>query len=322
MASKNLANAKNNKNDEFYTQLTDIEKELGHYKNHFKDKIVFCNCDDPKESNFFRYFALNFKFLGIKKLISTHFERKIPSYKLEIVEDINNDGKINLDDAIKTPLKQNGDFRSPECIEILKESDIIVTNSPFSLFREYVAQLIEYDKNFLIIGNQNAVTYKEVFTLIRENKIWLGYRNGDMEFKVPNYYEERATRFRQDKDGQKWRSLGNICWFTNLDIKKRHEDLILYKTYNENEYPLYDNYEAINVNKVAEIPMDYKKAMGVPITFFSKYNPKQFELISSNDIKTNDKIPFKEHGLIKDKDGTINGKPTYVRIVIKHKRIS
>ena len=321
MASKNLANAKNNKNDEFYTQLTDIEKEIGHYKNHFKDKIIFCNCDDPKESNFFRYFALNFKFLGIKKLISTHFERDEPSYKLEIVEDINNDGKINLDDAIKTPLKQNGDFRSPECIEILKESDIIVTNPPFSLFREYIAQLIEYDKNFLIIGNQNAVTYKEVFTLIRENKVWLGYSNGDMEFKVPDYYEERATRFRQDEDGQKWRSLGNICWFTNLDIKKRHEDLILYKTYNENEYPSYDNYEAINVNKVAEIPMDYKKEMGVPITFLSKYNPKQFELISSNDIKTNDKIPFKEHGLIKDKDGTINGKATYVRIVIKHKRM-
>ena len=315
MASKNLAKAKNNKNDEFYTQLTDIEKELGHYKNHFKDKVVFCNCDDPKESNFFRYFALNFKFLGIKKLISTHFEREKPSYKLEIVEDINNDGKINLEDAIKTPLKQNGDFRSPECIELLKESDIVITNPPFSLFREYVAQLVEYDKKFLIIGNQNNFTYKEIFKLVKENKIWAGVDNGGTKwFEVPDHYDISTESRKKVENGKKYFSMGNIYWFTNLDMKKRHEDLILYKTYNENEYPTYDNYDAINVNKVADIPMDYKGLMGVPITFINKYNPKQFE------IKGIDRV------LVEETTGKvsrfrINEKEIYARIVLKNKRL-
>ncbi|MDO9676423.1 adenine-specific methyltransferase EcoRI family protein [Glaesserella parasuis] len=320
--NKNLHRANREKNDEFYTRLVDIENELRHYTQHFKDKIIFCNCDDPEESNFFRYFALNFEHLGIKKLIATHFDANEPTYKLEIDRelDLNTDGKIDFQDIQRIPLQQNGDFRSPECIEILKQSDIVVTNPPFSLFREYVAQLMEYEKKFVIVGNQNAITYKETFKLIKENKIWLGNKSGDMAFRVPDYYEEKATRYWQDETGQKWRSLGNICWFTNLDHTKRHEELLLYKAYSEEEYPKYDNYDAIEVNKVKDIPFDYQGAMGVPITFMDKYNPDQFEILSANDFRISNKIPFKEHGLIKDKDGTINGKPTYVRIVIKHKR--
>ena len=239
---------------------------------------------------------------------------------LEYTGDKNDNNVPDSDEIGIKHLKGDGDFRSKECIELLKQADIVVTNPPFSLFREYITQLIEYNKKFVIIGSQNAVTYKEIFLLIKENKIWLGNNSGDMEFKVPKYYEERAIRYRQDETGQKWRSLGNICWFTNLDISKRHEDLILYETYNQEKYPKYDNYDAINVNKVAEIPIDYQGAMGVPITFLDKYNPSQFQIISSNDIRLNENIPYKEHGLIKDKDGTINGKPTYVRIVIKNKK--
>jgi len=312
MASKNLARAKNNKKDEFYTQLPDIERELGHYKEHFKDKIIFCNCDDPKESNFFKYFALNFKFLGIKKLISTHYETEKPSYKLEILEDINNDGKINLEDAVKTPLRQNGDFRSPECIEILKESDIVVTNPPFSLFREYVAQLDEYNKKFIIIGSLNAITYKEIFKLIKENKLWLGhgFKGGNAYFKTP-YDKNFADGVYDDKtELVKFR---NINWYTNLDISKRHEDLILYKTYNKSEYLNYDNYDAINVDKTKNIPMDYRGIMGVPITFMDKYNPNQFEIIGKMATTKVDEFNFGYP--------YINGKKKYARILIKHKRL-
>ncbi len=322
--NKSLTRANKAKNDEFYTHLTDIEKELGHYTEHFKDKIVFCNCDDPEESNFWKYFSLNFEFLKLKKLIATHFGNGKPSYKLEIVRDINKDGKINNLDTIKTPLKQNGDFRSPECIEILKEADIIVTNPPFSLFREYIAQLIEYKKKFVIIGNQNAISYKEIFDLIRKNKFWLGVDNGGTKwFKVPDHYDITTESRKKIENEQKYFSMGSIMWFTNLDIKKRHENLILYKKYygNEGEYPKYDNYESINVNKVADIPMDYEGAMGIPVTFLDKYNPEQFEILSSNDLRVNDKVPFKQHGLIKDKDGAINGKPCYVRIVIRNKKL-
>ncbi|WP_423972689.1 adenine-specific methyltransferase EcoRI family protein [Glaesserella parasuis] len=285
--NKNLHRANREKNDEFYTRLVDIENELRHYTQHFKDKIIFCNCDDPEESNFFRYFALNFEHLGIKKLIATHFDANEPTYKLEIDRelDLNTDGKIDFQDIQRIPLQQNGDFRSPECIEILKQSDIVVTNPPFSLFREYVAQLMEYEKKFVIVGNQNAITYKETFKLIKENKIWLGNKSGDMAFRVPDYYEEKATRYWQDETGQKWRSLGNICWFTNLDHAKRHEELLLYKAYSEEEYPKYDNYDAIEVNKVKDIPFDYQGAMGVPITFMDKYNPDQFEILSANDFR-------------------------------------
>lgn len=208
-------------------------------------------------------------------------------------------------------MQQNGDFRSPECIEILKQSDIVVTNPPFSLFREYVAQLMEYEKKFVIVGNQNAITYKETFKLIKENKIWLGNKSGDMAFRVPDYYEEKATRYWQDETGQKWRSLGNICWFTNLDHAKRHEELLLYNTYSAEEYPKYDNYDAIEVSKTKDIPIDYQGAMGVPITFLDKYNPEQFEIIGLDRyVKDNPNY---------GKRFTLNGKETYARILIKHK---
>lgn len=319
-SNKNLRKASSAKNDEFYTQLTDIEKELGHYKDYFKGKVVFCNCDDPEESNFWNYFALNFEFLGLKKLVSTHYEEKKPSYKLEIVSDINNDGKINKLDTVKTPLKQNGDFRSPECIEILKESDIVVTNPPFSLFREYISQLIEYKKNFIVIGNQNAITYREIFELIKDNKIWLGVDNGGTKwFQVPEHYDIKTESRKKIKDGKKYFSLGSIMWYTNIETKKRNEELILYKTYNKEEYPNYDNYNAINVNKVAEIPLDFKGFMGVPITFIDKYNPKQFKLygiMNTGEINKGIRYEDTPHGR-----PLVNGVEKYLRILIKNKKI-
>lgn len=324
-----LHNAKNAKNDEFYTQLSDIENELKHYKHHFKDKIVLCNCDDPRISNFFHYFSYNFEQLGLKKLITVCYknqERDLFSQNdcetaiyLEYSGEKNGGTIPTVEEIGVKPLKGDGDFRSEECIKLLKQADIVVTNPPFSLFREYVAQLIEYNKKFLIIGNQNNVTYKEIFALIKQNKMWLGFKSGDMAFKVPLDSEPRETRFWIDETGQKWRSLGNICWYTNLDISKRHENLILYKTYNEEEYPKYDNYNAINVGKVDTIPFDYEGAMGVPITFLDKYNPDQFEILNCNDFRKFEAVPEKSHGLIKDKEGAINGKPTYVRILIRNK---
>lgn len=328
-SSKNgsLNRANKAKEDEFYTQLSDIENELKHYKSHFKDKVVYCNCDDPFVSNFFRYFSYNFEHLGLKKLIATCYKSQATdlfsqndseqAICLEYTGDKDGNGIPDISEINIKVLMGDGDFRSDECVEILKQADIVVSNPPFSLFREYIAQLIEYDKKFLVIGNQNAITYKEIFSLIRDNELWLGYKSGDMKFQVPSYYEPRATRYWQDETGQKWRSMGNICWFTNLEHSKRQEELILFRSYNKDDYPKYDNYDAINVNKVVDIPMDYDGAMGVPITFLDKYNPKQFEIVSSNDYRLNEKIPFKEHGLIKDKDGAINGKPTYARILIK-----
>ncbi len=299
--------ASKNKNDEFYTQLSDIERELGHYKEHFKGKIIFLNCDDPEESNFWKYFSLNFKYLGLKKLIATHFETGKTSYKLE----------KNNGDTIKTPLKQNGDFRSPECIEILKEADIVVTNPPFSLFREYIAQLIQYDKNFIIIGNQNNFTYKEIFKLLKENKIWAGVDNGGTKwFKVPNHYDITTESRKKIENNEKFFSMGNIFWFTNLDIKKRHEDIILYKTYygNEKDYPKYDNYDAINVNNVSDIPKDFKGLMGVPVTFLNRYNPDQFEIVGIDRVLV-------EKATGKVSRFRIDGKEIYARIVIKNKKI-
>lgn len=277
MASSVLQKAKIAKEDEFYTKITDIEKELRHYRDYFKGKTIFCNCDDPEFSNFWRYFQMNFYDLGLKKLISTHYEEEMPSYRLDIVSTDSGE-QFGIPDYVKTPLKQNGDFRSQECIEILKEADIVITNPPFSLFRDYVAQLMEYGKKFLIIGNQNAITYKEVFYLLQQNKMWLGYNNGDMEFVVPDYYEPRATRYREE-NGIKYRSMGNTCWFTNLDTAKRHEDIILYRNYTPEEYPHYDNFDAIEVSKVDNIPVDFDGVMGVPITFMYKYNPEQFEIV-------------------------------------------
>lgn len=287
--NSNLHRASKAKEDEFYTQLSDIENELKHYKHHFKGKTVYCNCDDPRVSNFFHYFSYNFEHLGLKKLIATCYQSKTPdlfsendseqAVYLEYTGDKDGDG-IPSDSEIEViPLTGDGDFRSNECIELLKQADIAVTNPPFSLFREYMAQLIEYDKSFLIIGNQNAITYKETFSLIKQGKVWLGNKSGDMKFKVPDHYEPRKTRYWVDETGQKWRSMGNICWYTNLDIKKRHDELILYRNYNKNDYPKYDNYNVINVNKVVDIPVDYQGVMGVPITFLNKHNPKQFKIL-------------------------------------------
>lgn len=289
--SKNSSfqSAKVSKQDEFYTQLSDIEKELKHYKKHFKGKVVYCNCDDPRVSNFFHYFSHNFEKLGLKKLISTCYKnqnsdlftqnKSEKAIYIEYFGDTNANNMPDLDEIGINELQGDGDFRSPESIELLKQADIVVTNPPFSLFREYVAQLMEHDKKFLIVGNQNAVTYKETFNLIKDGKIWLGYKSGDMAFKVPDHYEAKETRYWQDETGQKWRSLGNACWFTNLDISKRHEELILYKTYTPEAYKRYDNFDAIDVSKTVDIPIDYYEPMGVPITFLDKHNPNQFEVI-------------------------------------------
>lgn len=281
-SNRDLAKAQQAKKDEFYTQLSDIEKEMKYYQEQFRDKVIFCNCDDPVDSNFWKYFELNFTKLGLKRLISTHYETDKPSYMLEINRDENGDGLITSKDIIKTKLKQNGDFRSPECIELLKQADIVITNPPFSLFREYVAQLMEYDKKFIIIGNVNAITYKEFFPLIKDNKVWLGasIHSGDREFKIPNDYPLNASGFRVDELGNKYIRVKGVRWWTNLDYPQRHEDLILYKTYNEEEYPKFDNYNAINVDKTSDIPVDYDGVMGVPITFLDKYNPDQFKIIT------------------------------------------
>ena len=311
MAQSDLHTAKVAKQDEFYTQLDDIAAELKYYKHHFKGKVVLCNCDDPYESNFFKYFALNFNQLGLKKLIATCYngspiagdelpllfeieesEPKKIAYKVEIteVQDYNNDGAVNLADVqyliqndknVLSLLKGNGDFRSQECIELLKEADIVVTNPPFSLFREFIVQLVKYNKKFLIIGNQNALTYKECFKLVGDNKMWLGVsiHSGDREFMIPPTYEVRSKSLRVDDKGNRYIRVVGVRWFTNLDYPQRHEDLVLYKTYNPNEYPTFENYKAINVNKTGDIPIDYEGIMGVPITFMDKYNPDQFEII-------------------------------------------
>lgn len=308
MAQKNLHAAKQQKLDEFYTQINDIERECNQYRDQFRGKVVFLNCDDPAESHFFIYFAKNFTRLGLKKLIATHFERTKPSYKIELTGDMNDDGQIDESDRVETPLIQNGDFRSPECVEILKEADIIVTNPPFSLFRDYIAQLMEYDKKFLVIGPKNAITYKEIFTLIKQNKLWLGYgfKGGNAYFKTP-YAKEFASGVYDEKTGLvKFR---NVAWFTNLDTTKRHEEILLYATYDPEKYPKYDNYDAIEVSKIAHIPKDYYGAMGVPITFLENYNPDQFEIIKFR--KGDD-----------EKDLTINGKSPYFRILIRRRHHS
>ena len=307
MARRNLDNAKVAKKDEFYTQMFDIERELQHYWPHFRDKVVLCNCDDPYESNFFKYFALNFNQLGLKKLVCTCFDGspvqgnelvldfgdfsddpKKMAYKVEIteVQDLNGDGAVDLTDVqylLKNDknaismLKQHGDFRSAECIELLKEADIVITNPPFSLFREYSGQLMKYEKKFVIVGHQNAITYKEIFPLIKDNKIWLGYgfKGGAAHFFSP--YEDIATAGDHRKDMIR---VSGVNWFTNLEIPKRHDELDLIRLYSPEEYPQYDNYDAINVDKTSDIPCNYPGAMGVPITFLDKYNPEQFEIIT------------------------------------------
>ncbi len=354
MANKNLNAAKTAKKDEFYTQMADIERELQHYWQHFADKVVLCNCDDPYESNFFKYFALNFNQLGLKKLICTCFdgspvqgnellldfgdfsdEPKKIAYKVEITEvrDLNGDGAVDLADvqyllrndknAISL-LKQHGDFRSAECIELLKEADIVVTNPPFSLFREYIGQLMQYEKKFVIIGHQNAITYKEVFPLLQSNQVWLGYgfKGAAAHFTSP--YDDIATAGDHKKDMIR---VSGVNWFTNLEIPKRNEDLDLIRNYSSEEYPAFDNYNAINVGRTQDIPCDYPGIMGVPITFLDKYNPNQFEIVWQASGNTRASAPsdvlkevgYKAHPEDRGGCGVIKGKRQYSRILIRNK---
>jgi len=339
--NQNLTYSQANKQDEFYTRIEDIENECGHYTKFFRDKIILCNCDDPYESMFFQYFAMNFNKFGLKKIIAASFagslivqsqlnfegtpneikdfDRKKDGLKARMTEfkDWNGDGREDLEDVKYFLQNHNGaikklhgdenfsagDFRSQECIELLKQADIVVTNPPFSLFREYIKQLIKFDKKFLIIGNMNNITYQNIFPMLKDNKIWLGYNSGHFWFRVPEYYEEKKTDFKIDSEGQKWRRMGNICWFTNLDIDKRHEEIPLVFSYNEEpeKYPKYDNFDAIEVSKIVEIPKDYFGVMGVPITFIDKYNPNQFEIVG--------RIVTPE----------INSKKIYKRILIRRK---
>lgn len=296
-----LQKAKKSKNDEFYTQLSDIEKELQYYKDHFQGKIVYCNCDDPHTSNFFKYFVSNFKELRLKKVIAACYAEN--GFFAEYAGE-----KISV-----SYFKGDGDFRSDESIALLKQSDIVVTNPPFSLFREYVAQLVEYQKQFLIIGNINAITYKEIFKLIQENKAWLGIHlgRGISGFIVPQHYELYGTEARIDASGNRIVSPNNCLWLTNLDNFKRHEDIVLTKNYfgNENNYPQYDNYNGIHIDKTENIPSDYTGYMGVPITFLHKFNPNQFEIVK---FRKGDN----------EKDLSINGKYPYFRILVRNKRYS
>lgn len=294
--SKNrpLVKARVAKNDEFYTQLSDIEKELKNYKKHFKGKTVYCNCDDPRVSNFFHYFSHNFERLGLKKLITTCYKSQDldlfsqaaceEAIYLEYEGDRNGNRIPDLEEIGVKTLKGDGDFRSPESIQLLQQADIVVTNPPFSLFREYIKQLGEYDKKFLIIGNLNAVTYRDVFELIKSNQLWFGksIRSGDREFGVPSSYPLNAASSRTDENGNKFIRVKGVRWFTNLDFQERHEDIILFKNYSPAEYPKYVNFDAIEVGKTKEIPIDYEGLMGVPITFLDKYNPDQFEIIGSS----------------------------------------
>ena len=353
MANKNLNAAKTAKKDEFYTQLTDIERELQHYWQHFRGKVVLCNCDDPYESNFFKYFALRFNQLGLKKLICTCYngspvqgnelllrfepwddEPKKQAYKVEITEvkDMNGDGAVDLSDVRyllqndKNVLAtlQTGDFRDPECIELLKQADIVVTNPPFSLFREYIGQLMEYEKKFLIIGHQNAITYKEVFPLLQSNRVWLGYgfKGAAAHFTSPYNDIAKAGDHRENMI-----RVSGVNWFTNLEIPKRNEELDLVCRYSPDEYPQYDNYNAINVGRTQDIPCDYDGIMGVPITFLDKYNPNQFEIVwqASGNTKASapydvlKKVGYTIHSEDRGGCGVVNGKRQYSRILIRNK---
>lgn len=338
--NRNLHQAKSSKKDEFYTQLSDIEKELKHYKKHFKGKVVYCNCDDPRVSNFFHYFSYNFERLGLKKLIATCYKNQQmdmfsrngseQAIYLEYEGDKNGSNVPDPEEIDIKHLVGDGDFRSKESIDLLKQADIVVTNPPFSLFREFVMQLEEYDKKFLIIGNHNAITYKEIFNLLKANRLWLGYTHPE-NFIVPDAYEQREYRSWRDENGTNWRSLGNACWFTNLDISRRHEQLILYKTYSPEEYPTYDNYDAIEVSKTNEIPSDYYGVMGVPVTFMNKYNPDQFEILGITDRDNNSGYKTKEYTQAEvAKPGDLNRravikienqyKPTFARLLIRRRQ--
>lgn len=319
--------AKTEKNDEFYTILADIERELGHYKRHFKNKVVLCNCDDPRVSNFFVYFSLNFQKLGLKKLITTCYKNQNAdlfsehkSEKAIYLEYSGGKSKNNIPDPEEIGIRHldgDGDFRSAECIKLLKEADIVVTNPPFSLFREYVAELVKYGKHFLIVANWSAVTYKGIFKLIKDNRMWPGI-NSNRNFSgfiVPKHYTLHGTEARIDEQGNRIVSTNNTCWFTNLDIAKRHENLVLFKKYKAAEYPKYDNYNAIEVSKTADIPMDYPGVMGVPVTFLDKYNPQQFEIVGCN--RDVDQDPNRVYG----RGSLLNGKETFKRLFIRNKQV-
>lgn len=341
MATNSVLNKSKYKrnNDEFYTTYETIEKELSHYKKHFESKIILCNCDDPFESNFCKYFIRYFNEYKIRKLICTSYaQSQVVATQSELYDKngdkINNKNGYGLsitrvpknitvnstdEDIVKWLKKRknvkkldgDGDFRSKECIDYLKKADIIITNPPFSLFRDLIALIQKYDKKFLLIGNSNAITYKEIFPAIQNNEMWLGYHYGDMSFRVPKDAEERKTRFWIDEDGQKWRSLGNAMWLTNMDIERRHKKLELTEEYSPNNYPKYDEYDAIEVSRVANIPRDYKGIMGVPITFLNKHNPEQFDIVGeANHGSDNEFDLFKP---------TVDGKLIYKRILIRNK---
>lgn len=308
-----LQKAKKSKNDEFYTQLSDIEKELQYYKSHFQDKVVFCNCDDPYTSNFFKYFVSNFKELGLKKVIAACYKEQTLDLFQPKEKERGFFAEYSGDEIEVKQFKGDGDFRGKESITLLEKADIVVTNPPFSLFREYVAQLVAYNKNFLIIGNINAITYKEIFKLIQENKVWLGvhFGRGISGFIVPEYYELYGTETQIDTFGNRIISPNNCLWLTNLDNFKRHQDLVLTKNYfgNESNYPQYDNYNGIHIDRTENIPLDYTGDMGVPITFLHKFNPNQFEIVK---FRKGDN----------EKDLSVNGKSPYFRILVKNKRLS
>jgi Adenine-specific methyltransferase EcoRI len=373
--NETLARATRAKKDEFYTQLVDIEAELRHYRDQFRGKVVFCNCDDPYESNFFKYFAMNFGYLGLKKLITTSYTgspitgeqlslldiegmpRDVPekpAYRVEITEvpDANNDGAIDLYDVeyllkknecnVLTLLAGNGDFRSAECIALMDEADIVVTNPPFSLFRQYVGQLVQHGKQFLILGNQNAITYSEIFKLIRENRLWLGYHNsGEKWFRVPDAYDHTTDKSKiKVEDGVRYLAMKNMAWFTNLDTTKRHEELTLYRAYNTEDYPKYANYDAIEVPRYADIPYDFDGVMGVPITFLDKYNPDQFEIVGTTESNDRDNhlrtrwysaqecrdayfARFEKPGVYDlNASGVVDGVKVFKRILIRRKGVS
>jgi len=339
--NSNLHSAKKQKNDEFYTQLADIEREMWHYQEYFAGKTIYCNCDDPYESNFFKYFAMSFDILGLKKLIATcYVGSPIANRELSLFDDESAENKTTKSphkieiteipekfqkeaiglEAVKlllasdknhlTRLNSDGDFRSKECIELLKEADIVVTNPPFSLFREYISQLIEYNKKFVIIGSKNAITYKEIFKYIKENKIWLGngFANGNAYFSVENPRNFASGVYDEKTGLVKFRNVG---WFTNLDHKKRHEKLFLFRKYTPTNYPKYDNYDAIEVSKIVDIPVDYNGIMGVPITFLDNYNPEQFEILAKMSTTTTDEYNYGYP--------YINGERIYARVLIKNK---
>ena len=322
--NNNLLTAKKAKADEFYTQLCDIENELKYYRQHFVGKVIYCNCDDARESNFFKFFSLNFEFLGLKKLISTGYKENGKGVKLVYTGDKNGNKMPDFDEIEVTELEGDGDFRSPECVELLKEADIVVTNPPFSLFREYVAQLVEYGKQFLIIGNQNAITYKEIFPLIKENKLWLGLTmNGSNRwFQAPAHYQvnEKASNYKE-ADGTKYFFVNGVVWFTNMEHDRRKQPIDLYMKYSNEYFPKYDNYDAIDVSKVCDIPIDFQGVIGVPITFLHKYCPEQFEILGlSASAGYNKNIVGIEFKGIKDARCIVNGKNVYARIFIRHKR--